>query len=165
MVKGAMRGEARHTWRGGYVWQRGRALQIGDMCGERGGMCGKGGGMQAGETAAKAGGMHPTGMHSCYQLQRSWAKVIFSQACVKNSVHRGGGGGCLPQCMLGYPPCSRHPPGSKPPWSRHPPGSRPPPGADTPREHTPPQSSPPAQAHPDETQNILLFLGSICLRY
>ena len=34
--------------------------------------------------------------------QRSWAKVIFSQACIKNSVHRGGG--CLPQCMLGYPP-------------------------------------------------------------
>ena len=26
-----------------------------------------------------------------YRPQRSWAKVIFSQACVKNSVHRGGG--------------------------------------------------------------------------
>ena len=25
-----------------------------------------------------------------YWLQWSWAKVIFSQACVKNSVHRGG---------------------------------------------------------------------------
>ena len=29
-----------------------------------------------------------------------WGKVIFSVACVKNSVHRGG----LPQCMLGYHP-------------------------------------------------------------
>ena len=27
-----------------------------------------------------------------YRPQRSWAKVIFSEACVKNSVHRGGGG-------------------------------------------------------------------------
>ena len=42
-----------------------------------------------------------------YRPQRKWAKVIFSQACVKNSVHRGGG--CLPQCMLGYTP----PPGSR----------------------------------------------------
>ena len=28
-----------------------------------------------------------------------WGKVIFSEACVKKAVHRGGG---LPQCMLGY---------------------------------------------------------------
>ena len=34
-------------------------------------------------------GTHPTGMHSCYHLQRSWGKVIFSEACVKNSVHIG----------------------------------------------------------------------------
>ena len=27
-----------------------------------------------------------------YRLQRSWGKVIFSEACVKNSVHMGGGG-------------------------------------------------------------------------
>ena len=38
----------------------------------------------------------------CYRPQRSCGKVIFSQACVKNSVHWGGG--CLPQCMLGYTP-------------------------------------------------------------
>ena len=25
-----------------------------------------------------------------YRPQRSWGKVIFSEACVKNSVHRGG---------------------------------------------------------------------------
>ena len=59
------------------------------------------------------------------------------------------GGGCLPQCMLGYPleqtppweqthpqsrhtPQSRHPPGADAPQSRHPPR------ADTPREQTPP---------------------------
>ena len=29
---------------------------------------------------------------SYYRPQRSWAKVIFSEACVKNSVHWGGGG-------------------------------------------------------------------------
>ena len=34
------------------------------------------------------------GIH-CYRPQRTWAKVIFSQACVKNSVHRGGGGGLV----------------------------------------------------------------------
>ena len=27
---------------------------------------------------------------SYYHPQRSWDKVIFSEACVKNSVHRGG---------------------------------------------------------------------------
>ena len=49
----------------------------------------------------------------CYRPQRSCGKVIFSEACVKNSVH--GGGGCLPQCMLGYTdPPSRHPPSRRP---------------------------------------------------
>ena len=39
--------------------------------------------------------------------------ILVSEACVKNSVH-GWGGGCLPQCMLGYttprqtPPCPVH---------------------------------------------------------
>ena len=32
----------------------------------------------------------------------SCGKVLFSQACVKNSVHRGGR--CMPHCMLGYTP-------------------------------------------------------------
>ena len=32
---------------------------------------------------------------------------MFSQACVKNSVH--GGGGCLLKGMLGYTPLGRHP--------------------------------------------------------
>ena len=96
------------------------------------------------QMATAVGSMHPTGMHSCYRPQQSWAKVIFSQACVKNSVHRGGG--CLPQCMLGYipptgpgtpprpgTPLSRHPPrpGTPPPWGRHPPGADTPPGKHT----------------------------------
>ena len=38
---------------------------------------------------------------------------MFSQACVKNSVH----GGCLPQCMLGY----THSPGQTPPFRHTPP--------------------------------------------
>ena len=38
-----------------------------------------------------------------------WGKVIFSVACVKNSVHRGG----LPQCMLGYPLEQTPPPGTR----------------------------------------------------
>ena len=67
---------------------------------------------------------------------------IFSQVCVKNSVH--GGGGCLPQCMLGYPPGSTPPRGPDIPPNHAPPGTRPPPdqtptppGADTP----PPQEA------------------------
>ena len=86
-----------------------------------------------------------------YRPQRSWAKVIFSQECVKNSVHRGGG--CLPQCMLGYTP-----PGTRPPQTRQadPPGTRPPPTrqADPPRpgrHHHPPRGAdPPKQTPPWE---------------
>ena len=54
-----------------------------------------------------------------YRPQRNWAKVIFSQACVKNSVHRGEGV-CLSACW-------DTPPGADTPPSRHPP-----------REQTPP---------------------------
>ena len=60
-----------------------------------------------------------------YRPQRSWAKVIFSQACVKNSVHRGGGEGvCLSACW-DTPPQEQTPP--------NPPELTPPP-----REQTPP---------------------------
>ena len=77
-----------------------------------------------------AGGMHPTGMHSC-----------FTPVC-HSFCSRGG----LPQCMLGYP---RE---QTPPKSRHPPESRHPPRADTPipsrtdtpREQTPPRKQTPA---------------------
>ena len=62
---------------------------------------------------------------------------------VRLPVHRGGGGGCLPQCMLGYHPphpLEQTPPGADTPhWSRHPtleqtphPGADTPPGVDTP---------------------------------
>ena len=61
------------------------------------------------QMATATDGIHPTRMHSCYRLQRSWGKVIFSEACVKNSVHRGvcmaGGharrGGCVVGGMCG----------------------------------------------------------------
>ena len=65
-------------------------------------------------------------MTTCYRPQRSWGKVIFSQASV---ILLTGGG--LSQWMLGYHPLrSRHPPGS-----RHCPPQR----ADTPPPNTPPQ--------------------------
>ena len=72
-----------------------------------------------------------------------WGKVIFSVACVKNSVHGGG----LPQCMLGYhtPYGTRHPPrpdiplpsgpGSTP--DQAPPRADTPPGPGTPRDQAP----------------------------
>ena len=72
-----------------------------------------------------------------------WGKVIFSVACVKNSVH----GGCLPQCMLGYHPREQTPPRSRPPWSRHPPG------ADTPWEQTPPGANTPHQEQTPPTRS------------
>ena len=57
---------------------------------------------------------------------------MFSQACIKNSVHRGLGG-CLPHCMLGYTPT--HP-------TRHTPR------ADTPLPYTPPLIDiPPSDGH------------------
>ena len=76
-------------------------------------------------------------LRSCeffYRPQRSWAKVIFSQACVKNSVHGWGEGVCLSACW-DTPPRSRH----HPPWEQIPPRSR----------HPPPEQTPPST--PDQT--------------
>ena len=73
-------------------------------------------------------------LYHYYRLQRSCGKVIFSQACVKNSVHRGQGGVYLSACWDTPPrqtPPARHPPGQAPPRQTHPPG-RQPPLADTP---------------------------------
>ena len=89
-----------------------------------------------------------------YRPQRSWGKVMFSQA----SVILLTGGGCLPQSMLRYhTPQSRHPsPGSRHPQSRHPPeqtppGQTPPQEQTPPWEHTPPQEqTPPRSRHPQE---------------
>ena len=94
-----------------------------------------------------------------YWPQRSWAKVIFSQVCVKNSVQRGGWV-CLSACWDAAPnspgldPQSRHPLGADLPRSRHPRVQTPPPradplgvdppGADTPREQTLPRELTPA---------------------
>ena len=63
-----------------------------------------------------------------------WGKIIFSVACVKNSVHRGGGvrtpqAGTTPHPRAGTtppragtPPRQVHlPPGQVPPYSRYPP--------------------------------------------
>ena len=75
---------------------------------------------------------------------------IFTSVCQEFCPR---GGGCLPQCMLGYqsqPPQSRHSPGTRhpplqgadtPPWSRHPLGADTPPGADTPWNQAPPREA------------------------
>ena len=95
MAKGGMHGER------GHAWQRGACMAKGGMCGEgghvwqRGACVAKGGvcGMHAPslrDTASQfAAGMHPTGMHSCYWLKRSFGQgSIFTGVC--DSVHRGG---------------------------------------------------------------------------
>ena len=56
------------------------------------------------------------------------AKVIFLHLFV--ILFTGGGGG-LPQCMLGYHPQSRQPPREQTPGSRHPLGADTTPGPDT----------------------------------
>ena len=69
-----------------------------------------------------------------------WGNLIFSEACVKNSVHKAG----LPQCMLGYHSPEQATPGTRhPSRSRHPPRTwNPPeqalPGPGTPRAGTTP---------------------------
>ena len=78
---------------------------------------------------------------------------IFTSVCLSTV----GGEGCLPQCMLGYPPRSR-PPGADPPWEQTPPEQTPPDQA-PPREqtpptrHTPPGSDPPQARHTPSPPN------------
>ena len=56
------------------------------------------------------------------------AATKLGQGNIFTSVCLSTGGGCLPQCMLGYPP--QAPRTRHPPWSRHPPGAgTPPPGS------------------------------------
>ena len=101
-------------------------------------------------------------MHN-YRPQRSCGQGnVFTG--VWDSVH--GGGGCLPQCMLGYhtpleqrstpwvdPPRSRHPQDQTPPRNRHyPPWSRHPPRAEThPQEQTPLEQTPQTRHTPPPT--------------
>ena len=82
-----------------------------------------------------------TGWRHFYRPQRSWAKVIFSQACVCPQ------GGCLPQCMLGYTPL-----GADTPQSRHPLEQTTPPRADTPRGDTPREQTPPRADPPQSPE-------------
>ena len=61
-----------------------------------------------------------------YRMQRSWGKVIFSEECVKNSVHRGDRSHGTPPGRhtprAGTPPGQVHPPGRYTPRQVHPPG-------------------------------------------
>ena len=83
----------------------------------------------------------------CYRPQRSWAKVIFSQACVKNSVHRGGVSASV---HAGIHPQTRPPSGTRHPPGADPPGPGPPLGPGTPPRADPPDQAPRDQAHPQE---------------
>ena len=89
---------------------------------------------------------------NCYRPQRSWAKVIFSQACVKKSVHTGGEGVCLSACWDTLPPDQAEPPpgpGRPSPGTDTtlPPGPGRPPRADPPRPGRP---TPPGSRHPPD---------------
>ena len=79
---------------------------------------------------------------------------IFTSVCQEFCPQ---GGGCLPQCMLGYPPPPRsrqHPPEltpsrpDKPPRADTPPPDQTPPWADTPPEQTPPGPDTPCSSRP-----------------
>ena len=95
-----------------------------------------------------------------YRPQRSWGKVMFSQACVILFT-----GGCLPQCMLGYytPLGNRHPPQSRhSPQSRHPPSraDTPLPCCRHPQEQTPPRDTATAAdgTHPTGMHSCLKYV-------
>ena len=69
-------------------------------------------------------------MKHYYRPQRSWGKVIFSEACAKNSVQKEGvcpiaSWDATPPDQRQAPPRARcrHPPGTR---GRHPPGAEPP---------------------------------------
>ena len=69
---------------------------------------------------ATAGGTHPIGMHSCYLPQRSWGKVIFSQASV--ILLKGGGStwpGRPPSPWADPPPPRSDPPPVRPPGTKY----------------------------------------------
>ena len=85
-----------------------------------------------------------------YRPQRSWAKVIFSQACVKNSVH--GGVSASVHAWI-YPPGTRPPQTRAPPRTRHPPDQTPP--DQTPPRPDPPDQTPPEQTPPDQKPQVL----------
>ena len=97
--------------------------------------------VHAGRYGQQAGGMHPTGMQSCYWPQRSCAQGnIFAPVC--HSVHRGG---------VQYPSMHRLPlEQTPPPQSRHHTPGVTPLGADTPprADTTSLEQTPPGSRHP-----------------
>ena len=85
--------------------------------------------VHAGRYGQQAGGMHPTGMQSCYWPQRSCAQGnIFAPVC--HSVHRGGSN--IPACTDSPRSRHHHPRADTTPLEQTPPGSRHPPGKQTP---------------------------------
>ena len=100
---------------------------------------------------------------SCYRPQRSWAKVIFSQASVcpqgrgrgSASVHAGLYPPDPPdQTPPGPDPPEQTPPQTRPPGTRHPPRTRHPPGANPPRtRHPPGADTPPPGSRLQHTVN------------
>ena len=96
-----------------------------------------------------------------YRPQRSWGKVMFSQASV---ILLTGGSASVHAGIHTHPPWAdppgadtppeQTPPGSRHPWSRHPPGADTPradtPGADPPGAATPPEQTPPGADSPPE---------------
>ena len=93
-----------------------------------------------------AGGGSPWSNFFYNRPQRSWGKVMFSQASV--ILLTGGVSASVHAGIHSPPPQSRHPPGADTPWEQTPPGAdtlqnrhppeQTPPGADTPLEQTPP---------------------------
>ena len=82
-----------------------------------------------------------------YRPQRSWGKVIFSVACVKNSVHGGSTWAGMPPGRYipwwVHTPWQVHPSGRYTSWKVHPQGGTPwqvhPPAGTPPGRYTPPQ--------------------------
>ena len=94
------------------------------------------------EMATATDSTHPTAMYSCYHLQCSCNKVMFSLfTVICHSVH---GGGCIPPPRADIPwtdtPLARHPPGQIPP-GQTPPGRHP-------LDKHPPGQTPPLGRHP-----------------
>ena len=91
--------------------------------------------------------LSPHKLSHFYRPQRSWAKVIFSQACVENSVHRGGRVSASVHAGI-------HPPGADTSPRSRPAREQTCPGADTPQSRQPPlwEQTPPEQTPPPRTR-------------
>ena len=96
-------------------------------------------------------------------VRKEVSKVMFLQACV--CPH----GGCLPQCVLGYHPRSRHPPAKETPCQGDPlcqgdfPTKETPLPRRPPAKETPHQGDPPAKGTPTPERRPLLRTVRILL--